>query len=181
MAASQPEPTVDTQLMFQGKILNLRVDTVRVPNGHLATREIVEHSPTICVVPVDDQRNVVMVRQYRKPAEAELLEVPAGGMEADEAPEEAVLRELQEEIGFTAGTLRLLSSFWIAPGWATEYMYAYLATDLKPASLSPDDDENITVARVPLEEVVGLIETGEIKDVKSIASLLLALRAVAQD
>ena len=181
MAASQPEPTVDTQLMFQGKILNLRVDTVRVPNGHLATREIVEHSPTICVVPIDDQRNVVMVRQYRKPAGAELLEVPAGGMEGDEAPEEAVLRELQEEIGFTAGTLRLLSSFWVAPGWCDEYMYAYLATDLKPASLSPDDDENITVFQVPLKEVVGLIEGGEIKDVKSIASLLLALRALAQD
>ena len=181
MAASWPEPTVDSRTVFQGTILGLRVDTVRMPDGRSATGEVVEHSQSVCVVPVDGQGKVVMVRQYRKPAEAELLEVPAGSVDDGEAAEEAALRELQEEIGFTAGKLRLLSSFWVAPGWCDEYMYAYLATDLKPASLSPDDDENITVFRVPLKEVVGLIEGGEIKDVKSIASLLLALRVVAQD
>ena len=87
---------------------------------------------------------------------------------------QAGLRELQEETGFTAGTLRLLSSFWVAPGWSTEYMHAYLATDLSAASLAPDEDENISLVRVPLEEVSGLIERGEIRDAKSIASLLLA-------
>jgi ADP-ribose pyrophosphatase len=179
MEAAQPEPTVETRLLYQGKILNLRVDTVRLPSGRLATREIVEHSQSVCIVPVDDAGNVLMVRQYRKPAEAELLEAPAGGIEASEVSEDAVLRELQEETGFTAGTLRHLSSFWLAPGWCTEYMHAYLATDLRPASLEPDDDENISVVKVPLAQVPNLIQSGEIQDAKSIAALLLALRVLA--
>ena len=177
MAASGSEPTMDTQMVYSGKILNLRVDTVRMPNGRMVTREIAEHSNSVCVVPIDDQGNVLMVRQYRKPCESDLLEVPAGGMEANEAADEAVLRELQEEIGYTAGRLHLLCSFWVAPGWSTEYMHAYLATDLSPASLAGDYDENISVVPVPMAEVVGLIEAGEIQDAKSIASLLLALRA----
>ena len=176
MTASQSEPTVETQLLFEGKILNLRVDNVRLPDGRLATREIVEHGQAVCMVPLDGQGNVLLVRQYRKPAEAELLEVPAGGMDDGETPEEAVLRELQEEIGFTAGTLQHLSSSWVAPGWCTEFIHSYLATDLRPAKLAPDDDENISVVPVPLDRIPGLIEKGEIKDMKSIASLLLALR-----
>ena len=176
MTASQSEPTVETQLLFEGKILNLRVDNVRLPDGRLATREIVEHGQAVCMVPLDGQGNVLLVRQYRKPAEAELLEVPAGGMDDGETPEEAALRELQEEIGFTAGALRHLSSSWVAPGWCTEFIHSYLATDLRPAKLAPDDDENISVVPVPLDRIPGLIEKGEIKDMKSIASLLLALR-----
>ena len=181
MAASQPEPTVNSRIVFEGKILNLRVDTVQMPDGRLATREIAEHSQSVCAVPIDDQGNVLMVRQFRKPCEAELLEVPAGGMEDNEDSAAAVLRELQEEIGFTAGCLRLLSSFWLAPGWCTEYMHAYLATDLIPASRNPDDDENISVVRVPLDQVLSLIESGEIQDVKSIASLLLAMRVMGDN
>lgn len=181
MGASESEPTVESKTIYEGRILKLRVDTVRLPNGRLTTREIAEHSSTICVVPLDDQNNVLLVRQYRKPVEAQLLEVPAGGIESGEDVEEAVLRELQEEIKFTAKTLRHLSSFWISPGWCTEYMHAYLATDLRPANLSADDDENISVERVPLESIFGLIEQGEIQDGKSIASLLLALRLIGKD
>ena len=173
------ETTVSSQTVYQGKILNLRVDTMRMPNGRLATREIAEHSPSICAVPIDDNGNVLLVRQYRKPSEANLLEVVAGGIEEGENPEEATLRELQEEAGHTAGKLRLLSSFWIAPGWCTEYMYAYLATELTPSELAADDDEQISVVRVPLGQVPSLIQSGEIVDVKSIAALLLAIRAVA--
>jgi ADP-ribose pyrophosphatase len=176
MTASQPEPTVETQTLFEGKVVKLRVDKVRLPNGRLATREIVEHSQAVCIVPVDGQGNVLLVHQYRKPAEVELLEAPAGGMDDGETPEEAALRELQEEIGFTAGTLRLLSSTWVAPGWCTEFMHSYLATDLKPARMAPDDDENISVVPVPLDRIPELIDNGEILDLKSVASLLLALR-----
>jgi ADP-ribose pyrophosphatase len=133
------------------------------------------------MVPLDDDGNVVMVRQYRKPAEEVLLEVPAGGVEPGEAPEETVQRELQEEIGFTAGKLRHLSSFWLAPGWCTEYMHAYLVTDLAPASLDADDDENILVERVPLAQTLELIASGKIEDVKSIAALLLAMRLLGDN
>lgn len=170
------EPTVTSELKFQGKVLNLRVDTVRMPNGLLATREIAEHSESICAVPLDEQGNVLMVNQYRKPAETELLEIVAGGIEPGEEPKEATIRELREEIGHTAGNLELLSSFWLAPGWCTEFMYAYLATDLSPAKLSGDDDEHISVVTVPLNRIPGMIQSGEIQDVKSIAALLLAMR-----
>ena len=175
---SNLEPTVASEMKFRGKILNLRVDTVRMPDGLLATREIAEHSESICAVPIDEQSNVLMVKQYRKPAESELLEVVAGGIESGEDPKEATIRELREEIGYTAGNLELLSSFWLAPGWCTEFMYAYLATDLSPSKLSGDDDEHISVVTVPLDRVPGMIHSGEIQDVKSIAALLLTMRVL---
>jgi ADP-ribose pyrophosphatase len=172
---SLTETTVESKVVFQGKIINLRVDTVRLPSGRIAVREIADHSDSICVVPVDDEGNVLLVRQYRKPAEAVLLEVPAGGVEDGEVSEETVQRELQEEVGYRAGKLQHLSSFWLAPGWCTEYMHAYLATDLTPATLDADDDENIQVERVPLAQTLELIASGEIQDAKSIASLLLVM------
>ena len=174
MPEDTPEYTIESRTVFQGKILNLRVDTVRLSNGRVTTREIAEHSPSVCAVPIDGQGNVLMVRQYRKPVENDLLEVVAGGIEENEDPYAAALRELQEEIGHTAGKLQLLSSFWLAPGWCTEFMHAFLATDLSPANLDADYDENISVVPVPLDNVLGLIERGEIQDAKSIASLLLA-------
>ncbi|MQG48574.1 MAG: NUDIX hydrolase [SAR202 cluster bacterium] len=171
---SLSEPTIDTRRIYEGSIINVRVDTVRMPNGISARREVVEHSPAVCIVPVDENGNVILVRQYRKPAEEALLEVPAGGVEEGEVSEEAVLRELQEEIGYTAGKLVHLSSFWVAPGWATEFMHAYLATELSPSRLDADEDENIQVVRVPFDDAVAMFKTGEIQDGKTIASLLLA-------
>ena len=168
------EPTIETKRIFEGNILNLRVDTVRMPSGRSATREIVEHSHAVCIVPVDEDGNVILVRQYRKPAEEALLEVPAGGVEEGEVSEEAVLRELQEEIGYTADKLQHLSSFWVAPGWATEYMHAYLATGLRVPKLEGDEDENIEVVRLPFSQAIAMFKTGEINDGKTIASMLLA-------
>jgi ADP-ribose pyrophosphatase len=174
------EPTIDSKVVFEGRILTLRVDTVRLPNGRETTREIAEHSDSVCIVPIDDDGNVVLVRQFRKPVDMDLLEVPAGGIEEGEVSDEAVQRELQEEIGYTAGNLRHLSSFWLAPGWCTEYMHAYLATDLTPSSLVADDDEFITVVRVPLAESLRLVQEGQIRDAKSISALLMASQ-VLQD
>ena len=178
---SLSETTLESKVLYQGKIVNLRVDTVRLPNGRVATREVAEHSDSVCIVPIDEQGNVLMVRQFRTPVNRPLLELPAGGIEGKEVSEEAVLRELQEEVGYTARKLRHLSSFWLAPGWCDEYMHAYLATDLVPSKLVGDDDENIVVQRVPLSQTVELIESGEIEDVKSIAALLLAMRVVSDN
>jgi len=181
MEHTDPEPTIESKDIYQGRIIKLRVDTVQLPSGRTTTREIVEHEDAVCVVPIDESNNVLMVRQYRKAAQLNLLEVPAGGVEAGETPDETVLRELQEEVSVTSGSLRRLSGFWVSPGWATEFMHAYLATDLTPASLPADDDEYISVERVPLDSIPGLIESGEIQDSKSIASLLLALRVLNSD
>ena len=173
-SGSLSEPTIGTKRIYEGNIINVRVDTVRMPSGRDATREIVEHSHAVCIVPIDNDGNVVLVRQYRKPAEDALLEVPAGGVEDGEISEEAVLRELQEEIGYTADHLEHLSSFWVAPGWATEYMHAYLATGLRESRLDGDEDENIEVVRLRFDEAISMLKSGEINDGKTIAALLLA-------
>jgi ADP-ribose pyrophosphatase len=175
MTTPQNEPTVESRVAYEGRIVNLRVDTVQLSRGTLGTREIVEHADCVCVVPLDDQGNVIMVQQYRKPAEETLLEIPAGGIEKGEVSQEAALRELQEETGYTADKIQHLSSFWTTPGFCTELMHAYLATDLRPSSLSPDEDEDIQVVRVPLDQIPDMVRLGQIKDAKSIASLLMAL------
>ena len=175
------EPTISSRHIFNGRIIDVRVDTVRLQNGRESTREIVSHDPSICVVPVDEDGNVLMVRQYRKPAADFLLEVPAGGIEPGEEPEAAARRELQEEIGHASDNLIPLSGFWLAPGWCTEYMYAFLATELTPATLESDDDEFIDVIRVPLTSVLQEIADGAIQDAKSVASLLLAMRVLGRD
>jgi ADP-ribose pyrophosphatase len=168
------EVTLESKTMFQGRLINLRVDTVRLPSGRVVTREVAEHSDSVCIVPIDAQGEVLLVRQYRTPVKDALLELPAGGVEAGEVSEETVQRELQEETGFRAGTLRHLSSFWMTPGWCDEYMHTYLATDLTESRLVADDDENIVVERYSLARALDLIGSGEIQDAKSIAGLLLA-------
>ena len=169
------EPSIESNVVYQGRILDLRVDTIVLPSGRQTTREIAEHDNSVCMVPVDEESEVLLVRQYRKAVELDLLEVPAGGIEPNETPEEAVVRELQEEVGYTAGKVKPLAGFWVSPGWCTEYMYSYLATELTPAKLEADFDENITVVRVPLDSIMGLIGEGQIQDSKSVASLLLSL------
>ncbi len=177
MTEPQNEPTLSSRTAFEGKILTVRVDTVSLPGGRTSVREIVEHSPCVCMAPVD-AGDILLVRQYRKAVEASLLEVPAGGVEPGEAPEDAVVRELQEETGHTADTLRHLQSFYMSPGFCTEEMHAFLATDLRPAVLDPDYDEDIQVVRVPVSEIPALLRSGQVRDAKSITTLLLALEAL---
>ena len=169
------EPTIESRRIYSGKIISVRVDTITLPDGGTSQREIVEHGDSVVVVPVDDQQRVLLVRQYRKALEKSLLEAPAGGIEEGESPEEGVHRELQEEIGFKPGILRRLGGFWMTPGFCTEYMHAYLATNLQESALPSDEDENIEVVPVPLSEVESLIRSGEIEDAKSIAALLMAI------
>ena len=175
MATAEHEPTIESQQFYRGRILNLRVDKVSLLDGTVTTREIVEHADCVCVVPIDDQDNVVMVRQFRKAVEENLLEVPAGGVEPNEDREAAVQRELEEETGFRADELLHLNSFWTTPGFCTELMHAYVARGLKPGSSSPDFDERIEVQKIPLDRVADMIKSGEIRDAKSIASLLAVL------
>jgi len=166
------EKTLSTERIFRGRAVGLRVDTVEKPSGKTTTREIIEHSDCITVVPVDNEDRVLLVRQFRKPVEKELLEIPAGGIEAGETPADAVRRELQEETGFYPNKLEDLGGFYASPGYSTEYLYLFLATDLVPRRLEAEDTDEIEVVRVPVNDIPKLIDSGEICDAKSVAALL---------
>jgi ADP-ribose pyrophosphatase len=166
------EETLSSRRLFEGRALKLRVDTVRLPDGRETTREIVEHEDCVAVVAIDDADNVLLVKQFRKPVEKELLEIPAGGIDPGESPEEAVRREMREETGFLPQKVQRLGGFYSSPGFCTEYLYLYLARDLVAKPLKAEDTENITLVRVALSEIPGLISSGDICDAKSIAGLL---------
>ena len=166
--------TLASRRQFAGKILSLRVDTIQIADHTPVEREIVEHPGSVVIVPVTDRSTVLMVRQWRHPANEELLEAPAGHIDPGETPEAAAQRELQEETGHIAGRLIKMSEFWIAPGWCTEYMHAYLALGLSASRLEQDVDEDVGVEEVPLERVPALISSGAIRDAKSIGTLLMA-------
>jgi len=168
------ETRLSTETVFEGKIVTVRVDDVSLPNGVKAVREVVEHRPAVAIVPFDDNREVLLVSQFRYPVGEQLLEVPAGIIEVSETPEQCADRELQEEIGYRAREMRSLGSFWTAPGFSDELMYAFVATGLEPSRLESDKDEDITVVRVPVSRIREMIEAGEIRDSKTIAALLMA-------
>ncbi len=168
------EKLLSTKEIYDGRIVTLRVDSVALPNGRSALREVIDHRPAVVVVPIDDDDNVVLVRQYRYPIGSDLLEAPAGIVEESESPSEGAKRELQEEIGFSAKSLRSMGRFWTTPGFCNELMYAFVARDLVPSSLEPDPDEDITVERFPASRIPDLIRSGEIQDGKTIAALLMA-------
>ena len=166
------EKTISSQQIYDGRAVKLRVDTVRKPNGKIATREIVGHSDCVAVVVLDSKDRAIMVRQYRKAVGKTLLEIPAGGIDPGEQPINCVRRELQEEIGYLPNKIDKIGGFYAAPGYCTEYLHLYLATFLIPSQLEAEDTEDIEVVRVPLSRIPDLIASGEICDAKSIAGLL---------
>ena len=169
------EKTLSSQLIYEGRAVKLRVDTVQMADGRQTTREIVEHSDCIAVVAIDADNNALLVKQFRKPVEKELLEIPAGGINPGEEPETAVRRELREETGYLPQRVERLGGFYSAPGYCSEYLHLYLATDLIPSQLHAEDTEEISLVRVPLAQILGLIISGSICDAKSIAGLLTYL------
>ena len=173
------EETLSSKAIYGGRVVKLRVDTVKLPGGRRTTREIVEHSDAVAVVAVNADGNVLLVKQFRKPVEKELLEVPAGCIEPGEDPVATVRRELREETGFLPRKIDRIGGFYSAPGFCTEYLHLYLATDLVPNPLYAEDTDSIKLVPVPLRQVAELIASGTICDAKSIAGLLLFLAKLA--
>jgi ADP-ribose pyrophosphatase len=169
------EKTLSSQVVFEGRSIKVRVDTVRTIDGRRSTREIVQRSDCIAVIAVDDNGNILLENQFRKPIEKELLEIPAGGIDAGEEPEAAVVREMREETGFRPQKLVKLGGFYSSPGYSTEYLYLYLATDLVPDPLSAEDTAGIALMPVPVAQIPALVTSGKIQDSKTIAGLLLYL------
>ena len=170
-----------TRWIYRGQFISLREDAALSEDGEERGWAIVEYPSSVCVAPVFQDRTVMLVRQFRKTAEEFLLEAPAGKMEPGESPETAAVRELQEEIGYTAGRLDRLTTFFTEPALCTQRTHVFLARDLTPAKLSADEDEFIGVRRVQLDKAIQLIADGSIRDAKSIASLLLAMRVMGDN
>jgi ADP-ribose pyrophosphatase len=167
-----PETKLSGRYIYRGRGVNLRVDTVEKAGGRRTTREIVEHSNCVAVVALDEENNLLLVRQFRYAVGKFLLEVPAGSIDPGEQPIDAVRRELQEEIGYLPRKIEELGGFYAIPGYGTEYLYCYLATDLTPKRLIAEDTDEIEVVRIPKQQIPQLIIKGEICDAKSIAALL---------
>jgi ADP-ribose pyrophosphatase len=166
---------------FVGRLLRVTVDTVTLPDGRTATREVVHHRGAVAAVPLDDAGIVHLVRQWRHPAGRTLLEIPAGGLGADEAPDACVRRELAEEIGQVPERLDRLTSMYAAPGYAGEVIHIYLARNLHPESQPGDEDENVHVVKMTLDEALAACREGRICDGKSVAGLFLARELLAAE
>ena len=166
------EKTVSVDYKFKGEVINLRVDTVCTPSGNNATREIVEHPGGVCVVPLDEEGNVIMEWQYRRPFDCNLFEIPAGKLYPGEDPLECGKRELEEETGFRARKYISLGKMYPTPGFCGEILHMYLALDLYEGEKNPDEDEFIEIERVPLSVLVEKVLSGEIIDGKTALALM---------
>ena len=165
------EKLLASKRIYEGRLVNLRQDAVVLSSGRETVREVVEHPNCVAIVAINSEDNVVMVRQFRKPVEGVLLEIPAGVIEPDEEPQQCALRELEEETGYMAGKMERIGGFYSSPGYSTEFLHLFLATDLQRGSTRPDEDEIIEVVSIPWEQIPGLIVAGEVCDAKSIVGL----------
>lgn len=167
------EKTVSSESIYKGAILNLRRDKVTVSGGGYSYREIVEHSGGAVAVALTDDGNVVLVKQFRKPMEKVVTELPAGKIEKGEDPLETMKRELKEETGYTASHLKLMAEFNPSVGYTNETLYIYLATGLVPGKPQPDEHEALEIKKIPLDDAIQMVVNGEITDGKTMTGLLL--------
>lgn len=163
-----------TETLLQGRAFKIRRDTLKTPDGRETKFDIVEHGGSVVIVPVDADGNILFVRQYRHAAGMDMLELPAGTRDGNEPFADCAAREIREETGMEAGKLIHVGSFYLAPGYSTEYMGVFFATDLKHNPLEADDDEFLSVEKIPVKEALAMAERGEMPDAKSLAALLMA-------
>ena len=168
-----PFELIKSETLLQGRAFKIRRDHLKTPDGRETKFEIIEHGGSVVIIPVDAQGNIHFVRQYRHAAGIDLLELPAGTRDDDEPYEDCAAREIREETGMAAGKLQKVGEFYLAPGYSTEFMAVYLATELKHNPLEADDDEFLEVEKISIEKAFEMAEKGEIPDAKSLAALLL--------
>ena len=166
------DKVLSSELIYTGRAFTVRVDTIQTIDGRKTTRDIVEHSECVAIIAIDPDGKLLLVKQYRLPVGKQLLEIPAGGIDGDEHPADAVRREMQEETGYLPKKVKKLGGFYSAPGFCTEYLHLYLATELEPSRLVAEDTESITIKRIDPDQITGFIYSGDICDAKSIAGLL---------
>jgi ADP-ribose pyrophosphatase len=168
-----PFELLRSETLLKGRAFAIRRDWLKAPDGREAKFDIIEHGGSVVIVPLDADGNLLFVRQYRHATGQDLLELPAGTLEENEDPDVCAAREIREETGFAAGKLERLGQFYLAPGYSTEFMVVYLATDLRHDPLEADADEFLSVERIPVAQAIEMARRGEVPDAKSLAALFL--------
>jgi len=168
------EKTISSERIYEGKILNLRKDTVEAFGNQISAREIVEHPGGVAIVAITDDNKMVMVKQFRKAAEKVMLEVPAGKHEKGEDTLKTAVRELKEETGYTASEIKLLTKFYASVGYTEEVLYLYLCTGLTSGETEFDEHEAIEIVEYKLDDLYDMVMSGEIEDAKTIVAILMA-------
>jgi len=169
-----PFELIKSESILKGRAFKIRRDHLKTPDGRETQFEIIEHGGSVVIIPIDSDENIHFVRQYRHAAGMNLLELPAGTREGDEPYEDCAAREIREEIGMEAGNLHKVGEFYLAPGYSTEFMSVFIATDLKHNPLDADDDEFLEVEKISIKQAFEMADEGDMPDAKSLAALLLA-------
>ncbi len=165
------EKTIKSDKLYRGKIINLRIDTVELPNQKYSKREIIEHGGGVAIIAIKDKK-LLLVKQYRKAVEESIYELPAGKLESTETPEECANREFTEETGYESKNMKFLFSFYSSPGFSNELIHLFLAEEISFVGANPDEDEYIETFEMPFDNALHMIKTGEIIDAKTIIGLL---------
>ena len=168
------EKKLSSNIIFQGRLLDVRKDEVELPNGKTSTREWINHPGAVCCIPILPDGKIALIRQYRYPVQSEMIELPAGKLEKGEKPEACAVRELEEEIGYRTNKLTFLTHIHPAIGFANEKMWIYLAEKLEKTDSKLDDDEFLELIPTSLDDAVEMVWSHEITDVKTIIGLLWA-------
>ncbi len=171
---------IASELILQGRAFRIRRDLLKTPSGRTTKYEIVEHTGSAVMLPVDADGNLLFVRQYRHAAGMDLLELPAGTRDGDEPYEVCAAREMREETGLAADKLERIADFYLAPGYSTELMAVFLATELRPSPLEADTDEFLQLERIPIARALDMAERGEVPDAKALAAIFVAQARLRQ-
>jgi 8-oxo-dGTP pyrophosphatase MutT (NUDIX family) len=169
-----PFELIRSETLIHGRAFKIKRDYLKTPDGRETNLEIVEHGGSVVIIPIDQDGNLLFVRQYRPAAGKDLLELPAGTRNGEEPHEQCAAREIREETGMEAGMLQKIGEFYLVPGYSTEFMAVFLATELKENPLDADEDEFLSVEKIPLRPAIDMAERGEIQDAKSLAALFVA-------
>lgn len=169
------EKTLTSKLLHKGRHFNFKTDEIQLPSGKTTTRDIIDHPGAVAIVPILDDGRVLLVKQYRYTTGKELLEIPAGTLEKGEAPDNCARRELKEETGYTAGSMKKILAMYMAPGYSNEVIHLYFATALKAGEPRAEEDEDISLEVYSADELLDGIEKNTIEDAKTIAGVLIYL------
>lgn len=168
------EKTMKSERIYEGKILSVRIDTVELPDKKYSKREIVEHPGAVAIIPITEDKEIFLVKQFRKATETVLLEIPAGKLEINEQPTECAIRELKEETGLNAEKMDCILDYYSSPGFTNEKIHIFMASGVTIGEAEPEEDEYIDVVKIKIDEAMNMINDGTIKDGKTIIGIFMA-------